>query len=98
MINTNWSKTDIHDCEGDFQITEFYGQDALGCTKDKEFDEAIEKALFKEVVAHGETGIVVGFEINEVWHDYYFIVFIPKLNKSMHVLANDASFYRDNNL
>lgn len=40
----------------------------------------------------GHKGIIIGFEDNNQFFDYYYIVYIPELNKVEYQLCNDAEF------
>lgn len=51
-------------------------------------------SLYKECVTTKDKakGIIIGFEDNIRWSDYYFIVFIPSQNKVVYELAMDGEF------
>lgn len=77
-------------------ITQFYGKDCIDCTDDELLNDLIREVLFRKcITSKGEHGIVIGFEINEVWMDDYFIVFVPGSNEIVcYENANYAPFYK----
>lgn len=44
------------------------------------------------VVDSGHKGIIIGFEDNNQFFDYYYIVYVPELDKVVYQLCNDARF------
>lgn len=53
----------------------------------------VESYMYKQCITpEGEEGIIIGFEINNQYLDYYYRVYIPNTNKVKSILANDASF------
>lgn len=68
--------------------TSYYGLSALQACQDD-----IAKCLFKDCVVDGKyKGIVIGFEDNNQFFDYYYIVYVPELDKVVYQLCNDAEF------
>ena len=44
------------------------------------------------MVDSGHKGIIIGFEDNNQFFDYYYIVYVPELDKVIYQLCNDAEF------
>lgn len=72
--------------------TSFYGLSALQACQD-DIRQDIAKCLFKDcVIDSGHKGIIIGFEDNNQFFDYYYIVYVPELDKVVHQLCNDSKF------
>lgn len=72
--------------------TSYYGLSALQEYQD-DIRQDIAKCLFKDCVVDGKyKGIVIGFEDNNQFFDYYYIVYVPELDKVVYQLCNDAEF------
>ena len=68
-------------------IAKLSGIECVVVTKD------ISKYLFRDcVVDSGHKGIIIGFEDNNQFFDYYYIVYVPELDKVVYQLCNDARF------
>lgn len=75
-------------------ITQFYGKDSIDCTDREDLNDLIQEVLFKKCLTfRNQVGTVIGFEINEVWMDDYFIVYVPETGKLEYELVNNQSFY-----
>lgn len=96
MIVTKKFDRDFLGNEYPCKVVQYYGKDAIDCTEDEYLNDLIREVLFKEcITSRGEHGIVIGFEINEVWMDDYFIVFVPSSNEIVcYENSNCASFYK----
>lgn len=94
IIETNYD-SDFLGREYPCKIIQYYGKDAIDCTENESLNDLIQEVLFKEcITSRGERGIVIGFEINEVWMDDYFIVFVPGSNEIVcYENSNYAPFY-----
>lgn len=44
------------------------------------------------IVDGGRKGVIIGFEDNNQFFDYYYIVYVSELNTTVYQLANDARF------
>lgn len=44
------------------------------------------------IVDGGRKGVIIGFEDNNQFFDYYYIVYVPELDKVVYQLCNDARF------
>lgn len=53
----------------------------------------IAKYMYRDcIVDGGRKGVIIGFEDNNQFFDYYYIVYVPELNTTVYQLANDARF------
>ena len=48
--------------------------------------------IFIQRLCGGHKGIIIGFEDNNQFFDYYYIVYVPELDKVVYQLCNDARF------
>lgn len=76
----------------------FYGEDVKNIPSNllqEDWKNSVIKYLYKDCIDpdYGQ-GIIIGFEINNQYLDYYYRVYIPELNKVVSTLANDASFVK----
>lgn len=72
--------------------TSYWGISALQAGHD-DIRQDISKYLFRDcVVDSGHKGIIIGFEDNNQFFDYYYIVYVPELDKVVYQLCNDARF------
>ena len=72
--------------------TSYWGISALQSGHD-DIRQDISKYLFRDcVVDSGHKGIIIGFEDNNQFFDYYYIVYVPELDKVVYQLCNDARF------
>lgn len=72
--------------------TSYWGMSALQVGQDN-IRQDISKYLFRDCVVNGEhKGIIIGFEDNHQFFDYYYIVYVPELNRVVYQLCNDAKF------
>lgn len=89
IIKTSYDK-DLLENEIRGTNTSYYG--ALQACQD-DIRQDIAKCLFKDcVVDSGHKGIIIGFEDNNQFFDYYYIVYVPELDKVVHQLCNDSKF------
>lgn len=72
--------------------TSYWGISALqACHGDIRQD--ISKYLFIDcTVDSGHREVIIGFEDNNQFFDYYYIVYVPELSKVVYQLCNDARF------
>lgn len=93
MLHITYESKDIHDREGLFCITQYYGEDCQERLK----GEHAEDCLYKEVKTDDGDGIVIGFEDNEVMDDLYYIIYVPEKHRTVYALAlAGLSFINDN--
>lgn len=93
IITTSYDKDILgHEMKG--PNTSYYGISALQAAIDHDEIRAdIAKHLYKDCTTHeGNKGIIIGFEDNNQFFDYYYIVYVPQLNKVEYMLCNDAEF------
>lgn len=70
----------------------YWGTSALQVDHDG-IRQNISKYLFRDcVVDSGHKGIIIGLEDNNQFFDYYYIVYVPELNKVVYQLCNDVKF------
>lgn len=76
------------------EVTSYYGLSALQAVINHDgIRQDISKYLFRDcVVDSGHKGIIIGFEDNNQFFDYYYIVYVPELDKVVYQLCNDARF------
>lgn len=98
IIETTYSKDLIgsKDSSGNFiggiNIS-YYGDAALQAEVSLDIKNDIEKFLYKDcVTTHGYEGVIIGFDINNQFLDYYYIVYVPELNRVTYELCNDSQF------
>lgn len=92
MIKENIETKDIYGNEGEFKVTQYYGNDAITfaeCHKREDIKNWILSCLSKDCNIRGEKGIVIGVEDNEVFIEYYLIVFIPETKEITYELSVD---------
>lgn len=66
--------------------TSYWGISALQAGHD-DIRQDISKYLFRDcVVDSGHKGIIIGFEDNNQFFDYYYIVYVPELDKVVYQL------------
>ena len=95
MIVKNSYDKDFLGREYPCDIIQFYGKDAIDCTEIEYVNDLIREVLFKDcITSRGEKGIVIGYEINEVWMDDYFIIFVPRTNELYYELVNYPDLYK----
>lgn len=70
----------------------YYGISALQANVPKDIQEDIAKYLFKDCTTKEGKGIIIGFEDNEQYIDYYYIVYIPSSGKTTYELINNPDF------
>lgn len=93
VITTSYDKDILgHKIRG--TNTSYYGISALQAVINHDGIRAdIAKYLYKDCTTHeGHEGIIIGFEDNNQFFDYYYIVYVPELNKVEYQLCNDAEF------
>ena len=93
VITTSYDKDILgHEVRG--TNTSYYGISALQAViNHDEIRADIAKYLYKDSTTHeGHEGIIIGFEDNNQFFDYYYIVYVPELNKVEYQLCNDAEF------
>lgn len=82
-----YDKDFIDGIPGEYKITRYYGKDALGCTDREDVNQFIKEWLGKDcITVGGKRGVVIGFEDNEPWCDYYLIVYIPETQETLYEL------------
>lgn len=68
----------------------YWGLSALKVCQD---DTA--KYLFRDCVVHDKyKGVIIGLGDNNQCFDYYYIVYVPELNKVVYQLCNDSKFIK----
>lgn len=74
--------------------TRYYGNSVKEMTGVRqEFKEdAIKYLNCSCITRHNEKGVIIGFEDNKEYRDYYYIVYIPELNGIRYELANSVEF------
>lgn len=73
--------------------TSYYGSSALEADVSLNIRNSIGKYLYKDCITdEGYAGIIIGFEDNNQFFDYYYIVYVPDLKKVVYQLCNDATF------
>lgn len=82
MILKEFSDTDYYGNYGGFESIRYIGRDALGCSNREDVNKAIEDSLFKDCITEdGYKGVVIGFEDNSIFYEYYYIVYVPSTGK-----------------
>lgn len=85
MIIEKIVNKDIFGNEGEFKVTQYYGESALSFAYSHKRDDIkqwLKNSLFKDCVVRNQKGIVIGVEDNEEFSDYYLIVFIPETTET----------------
>lgn len=74
--------------------TSYYGLSALQAVINHDgIRQDIAKYMYRDcIVDGGRKGVIIGFEDNNQFFDYYYIVYVPELNTTVYQLANDARF------
>lgn len=76
-------------------ITQFYGKDCIDCTDNENINDLINSVLFRKcLTSRDNIGIIVGYEINEVWLDNYFIIYVPDTHSFEYEISNNSSLYK----
>ena len=77
MIIERIENKNLHGDTGEWKVTQYFGEDALKIKNPKVID-LIKKYLGKDIRNDkGRRGIVIGWENNEPYLDYYYIVYYP---------------------
>ena len=72
--------------------TSYWGMSALQVCHD-DIHQNISKYLFRDcIVDSRHKGVIIGFEDNNQFFDYYYIVYVPELGKVVYQPCNDARF------
>lgn len=74
--------------------TSYYGLSVLQAVINHDgIRQDIAKYMYRDcIVDRGRKGVIIGFEDNNQFFDYYYIVYVPELNTTVYQLANDARF------
>lgn len=92
------SKDSVYTSAGDYimyPVRQYYGESCLNLPYGirEEFREDAKRYIGKEcTVDKGYKGVIIGFEDNSYYKDYYYIVFVPETQKIVYALANSAGF------
>lgn len=74
--------------------TSYWGLSALQACQD-DIRQDIAKYLFKDCVVNDKyKGVIIGLEDNNQCFDYYYIVYVPELDKIVYQLCNDSKFIK----
>lgn len=79
----------------EYPVIQYYGESCLNLTNEirEEIRDNIKKYLGKECITlEGFKGVIIGLEDNSYLKDYYYIVYVPELDRLMYVLANNPNF------
>lgn len=71
---------------------QYYGRDAENFLESIGWHSDIDYLGKECTTSKGKQGIIVGFEDNDDYSDYYFIVFIPETKHLYYELANNSKF------
>lgn len=88
MIINKTYRSDMNGIQGKFKVVTYIGSDALKWEGREDVKNWIKESLGKVVESHqGKKGLVIGFEDNEVFADYYLIIYLPSENKLSYELV-----------
>lgn len=79
----------------EYPVIQYYGESCLNLPYGirEEFREDVKKYIGKECTTlEGYRGIIIGFEDNSYYRDYYYIVFVPETKEIVYALANNSQF------
>lgn len=94
MILECYKKNDIYG-RGPVIDYQYFGKDAENFMKSIEWNNSIQY-LGKECITNEkEFGIIIGIEDCNSMFDYYFIVYVPEINKIKFELANNPEFTKN---
>lgn len=85
--------------EEEQSVIQYFGEDIENIEIREEIKERIKKYMYKECSVKleadcTEQGIIIGFEDNLAFNDYYYIVYVPAKEMTYYMLANDSEFVR----
>lgn len=91
VTSTSYDK-DLYGREVKGVNTSYWGASALQIDNEN-IRQDMTKYLYKDcTIDGGQKGIIIGFEDNNQFLDYYYIVYVPELDKVVYQLCNDARF------
>lgn len=79
----------------EYPVIQYYGESCLNLPLGirEEIRNDVKKYIGKKCTTlNGYEGIIIGFEDNSYYRDYYYIVFVPETKEIVYALANNAGF------
>lgn len=70
---------------------QYFGKDAEDFLESINWHSDIDY-LGKECTTKHGIGIIIGFEDNNLYNDYYYIIYLPQIDKVIYELANNTEF------
>lgn len=74
--------------------TQYFGKDAENFLESINWHTEIEYLGKECITSKNKQGIIVGFENNQCFSDYYFIIYCPKDKSIFYELANNSEFIK----
>lgn len=79
----------------EYPVIQYYGESCLNLPLGirEEIRNDVKKYIGKKCTTlNGYEGIIIGFEDNSYYRDYYYIIFVPETKEIVYALANNAGF------
>lgn len=80
-------------------VIQYFGKDVENIDIKEEIKKDVMKYLYKDCLVKIksiiEKGIIIGFEINQAYNDYYYIVYVPNEGTVYYMLANNSEFTKN---